>query len=786
MTGKELVQQKHGALITQEQAALPFSVVTYENQDDSFCFTKTIDGDRFIEWKETEQEYQDSKFVGAQFESEISDPKRPYYMVAAASGLLTATLSTLRLSDLLKLKDKLEDQDIEKYVVYAAKAAGYKKSDYKGAAKYISRIAFQYIYSNVPSSTKEYLRDLSSSSKIIGLVFSIIAQFTRKKYRIDDKGELKYRNVPKYYVIGDTPAEKIFYGFLYWVFALAADSAISQKSVVYELKFAKELLEILENILDTPLMSKMPADVEEAEKEFSLWLEKWFENSTIMEVDGTSMAFNLVQMIKAISVEAIEESASVLLNECLFRGFYFLKRLSLEMKTKNVSSFDELSLIDPHDILPFNNQIVSKMAVIASGVFVAADLGCATLRALLKTRKQDNRRFLRALLAEANIAGIGRFILAVGADSKYWLEDFRVLFVRKNKRSESEVEELLGKDSKGNAIYSELTLNFAQARLLYCLESDAISNDIRNTETESKKAAKKLWLKEWQDQIVAALKYSGNDFFTSNESELNQLMRKQLTIPSDRKWLHLLAMEFALFEAYYPLGTKNDSVYSKLKYDKKHSTDSFLSRQHYVLGEEWKNIQSQYKKHYGIISGNTKKVLIGASVSTAVIFATGGLASVFAPEIAVAIAGGSFVGLHGIALTNASLALIGGGALAVGGGGMAAGAAIITGGGLLLGAAGSGSVSLIAMMAQADPGIWAQQGSKLATYSSAILNETYHAYAEIAEILSKTSEGIFSVEKMIKTIKQDQTELDKELLKLLNQYQRYLERTEKQIRKNLN
>lgn len=786
MTGKELVPQKHGALITQEQAALPFSVVTYEKQNDSFCFTKTIDGDRYIEWKETGQEYQESKFVGVQFESETSDHKKTYYVVAAASGLLTAMLSTLRLSDLIKLKDKLEDQDIEKYVVYAAKAAGYKKSDYKGAIKYISKIAVQYISSSIPLSTREYLRDLSSSSKLTGLVFSIIAQFTGKKYRIDDAGDLKYRKVPKYYVIGDTPAEKIFYGFLYWIFALAADSVISQKNVIYELKFAKELLEILENILDTPLMSKMPADVEEAEKEFSQWLEKWFENSTIMEVDGTSTVFNLLQMIKAISIEAIEESASVLLNECLFRGFYFLKRLSLEIKAKNVSSYDELSLIDPHDILPFNNQIISKMAVIASGVFVAADLGCATLRALLKNKNQENKNFLKALLAEANIAGIGRFILAVGADSKYWLEDFRVLFVRKSNRTENKVEELLGKDSKANAVYAELTLNMAQARLLYCLESNAVSNDIRDTASESRKASKKQWLKEWQEQIVAALNFSGNDFFTANETELNQLMRKQLAIPSDKKWLHLLAMEFALFEAYYPLGSRNDSLYGKLKYDKKHSAGCFLSRQYDVSDQEWKNIQSQYKKHYGVISGNTKKVLIGASVSTAVIIATGGLASAFAPEIAVALAGGSFVGLHGIALTNASLALIGGGALAVGGGGMAAGAAIITGGGLLLGAAGSGSVSLIAMMAQADPGIWAQQGSKLATYCSAVLNETYHAYEDIAEILSKTSDGIFSVKKMINTIKQDQTELDKEILKLLNQYQNYLERTEKQIRKNLN
>ena len=55
-------------------------------------------------------------------------------------------------------------------------------------------------------------------------------------------------------------------------------------------------------------------------------------------------------------------------------------------------------------------------------------------------------------------------------------------------------------------------------------------------------------------------------------------------------------------------------------------------------------------------------------------------------------------GLHGAALTNASLALIGGGSLAVGGLGIAGGTAIITGGGALLGMIGTGAVSAITMV----------------------------------------------------------------------------------------
>ena len=114
---------------------------------------------------------------------------------------------------------------------------------------------------------------------------------------------------------------------------------------------------------------------------------------------------------------------------------------------------------------------------------------------------------------------------------------------------------------------------------------------------------------------------------------------------------------------------------------------------------------------------------------------------------------------------------------------MAAGAAIITGGGALLGAAGSGSASMIAVMAQADPGIWARQGAKLATYCTAILHDILHDNHSVEVIHSGTLTAIESVKGMMTELKQDETDLDKEVLDLLKKYLSYLERTEKIISK---
>ncbi len=785
MPGKELALLKERAIITKEQAERPVSIVSYERVADSYySFTKAIDTDSYIRMDETSQSYQESEFVHADFDPGVPDAKRDYYLVAAGCGFLTAALSSVRLSDLVEMKEKLEESDVEKYVVLAARAAGYQKKDYKGAVQYILKTASIFTKTHMPDQVKEYLGDLSSNPKVTGLVFSIITQFTGLKYQVNAKGKVQSRKVPSYYVIGSSTAEKIFYGILYWFFALGLDTVVAKKAVVDELRFPKILLEVLKNFVDVPLLNEIPKNIGEAERLYSEWLRKMFEEAVIVEVDGNQMAFNLVQAIKAIAVEAIEESVPVLLNECLFRGFYFIRRLSVELKAKGVSSFADLNRIDPHDVLPFNNQIVSKMAVIASGCFMAADLGCAAIKVLVKKKGENDKKFTNALLSEVNIAGVGRFVLAVGADSKYWIESVKVLFVRKQKTGDGVVlEDLLDADSNTNAVFSQLSIDARQARLLYCLESFAVQEDIRNTKSLKTKNLKKQWLAEWQSQIVKGLKYEDDDFFNATKKEIFDYLQDQKMLRKNQRWIYLVTMELALFKAYKPLGSESDRAYSRLKYDDQYNGKEYLANQSFVTEKEWLSISKHYDRYYHSVSGNTNRIAWGVGITAAVVALTGGLATFFAPQIAVLLAGEAVAGLHGAALTSASLAFVGGGAVAAGGGGMAAGAAIITGGGALLGAAGSGSASMIAVMAQADPGIWARQGAKLATYCTAILHDILHDNHSVEVIHSGTLTAIESVKEMMTELKQDETDLDKEVLDLLKKYLSYLERTEKIISK---
>ena len=155
----------------------------------------------------------------------------------------------------------------------------------------------------------------------------------------------------------------------------------------------------------------------------------------------------------------------------------------------------------------------------------------------------------------------------------------------------------------------------------------------------------------------------------------------------------------------------------------------------------------------------------------------------FAPGIAAAIAGEAVVGLHGAALTSASLAFVGGGSLAAGSLGMAGGAAIITGGGALLGLASTGSVSAVTILLQTPSEYWIRQSAKLLTYSKCVLCDYLKETEYVKIILEQIELAITDTEEEIKALKAEQNELDKELIKKTEEYLKFLKKSQAELQK---
>ena len=115
--------------------------------------------------------------------------------------------------------------------------------------------------------------------------------------------------------------------------------------------------------------------------------------------------------------------------------------------------------------------------------------------------------------------------------------------------------------------------------------------------------------------------------------------------------------------------------------------------------------------------------------------------------------------LSGAALTSASLAFLGGGALAAGGAGMAGGAMLIAGGGALIGAVGGSSISAATNLTLAtDTSYVLDECAKLVAFSREVLVAKYGDLAAVAEIHDSLSRRIIELEVQTEAIKRNMKE----------------------------
>lgn len=794
MALNELVVRKPTNLVAAEgknSISTEVRTVRYALIDSSrYIFEHKIDDDIDVNMFESDRTFDSNEFVDAEFEASVSEKDHSYYTVAVASGVLTGVFSQLKLSEgILKKINEWKDKDWDKYILLAAQMAGYKKSDLKAAKSFLKDRFVPFIDEELRREYQEgldkWINAISSHPSVAGLVFSAFTQFSGEKYWLGEEG-IEKEPVPEYYAIGRNAEEKIVYGLLYWIFNLSIDVALSKIPLLEEMKIPKEVSKLLKELFRQPFFEKIPKDYKDAEQIYSVWIKQIFENSECKDEDGEVQTFDLHEMIESLSNRAFSESTPVIINECIVRSFYFLKKLIAEVKEKEIKSLNDLKMVDPSHVLPFNNRLISRMILISSGCFVGVNVAGATLMAIAKGKK-GKEEFAEALLAEVCIAGVGRFLFACIADSKYWLDDIKVFFQRKDKRrtvDETKEAEKIAEDMVSNDAFKVLSLNTAQAMVLYSLEALVVLKDIEHTEKESEKLAKERWLDAWKARILSGIGIDLLDIVARNEKEIYKFLCSIDQTEENLRGFYLLTMELVVFKPYYPLGIADDSIFKKLHCEEYNYIDDQFSRKQTIVSQaEIEAFRTSYKKYKGLVSGNKQSSFIAAGVAGAAAVLTGGLAFAFAPGIAALIAGEAVVGLHGAALTSASLAFVGGGSLAAGGLGMAGGTAIITGGGALLGVAGSGSASMAVLLSRTSCEYWIRQTTKLLTLCKCVLKDCLNDTESIRGLIVEINHTIKKVEMNIKELEAEECSLDKEVIKNSKDCLKYLNRCNTELEK---
>ena len=687
----------------------------------------------------------------------VKKADRTDYLLAITSGAIAGLIDSFFVGKFsLELANEWGCDKTNKFVMSVASLKGYKGDELSGAIAFMERkfpIAADSKTADFGGGLQHHLRDFSHHFSLCGLMCSIFTQFSSKVIGTDTNGKLLIVDLDDKNLIGKNFAEKFLLGIVHWFFHIVSDMAGSKSTAGKGTGIPGPILSLIKEASVLPCFR----DRKIGEEEFCVWVSKLFNGTLLAKRDKNGKIIEEVRFDLRTEIGILQEfgkqSVPVLINECLVRGMYFLRRLNVAINEADINSVKDFENIDISELLPFNNRIIKRMVTVSSGTFLAVDSIDAAIKSAIKN-KGINPKTIVDFAVNINYVGIGRFVIACKADGSIVAED-----IREEKEKKVEIE---NEFEKGVANLECLSLNYEQLRVLYSLEKLILEDDIYITEKYSSKKLKLEWAKAWVDKLIENLSIaqSEKDEFFLSEEELGRRFQDNV----NKTWVFLVSMEASLFRPYYPIfGDDKDKSFKKLQNKSKYLNNRFIEIQNKVKKEDIESFTKIHKKAGATITGTKRSIVISAVGTTVVVLVSGGLAFTFAPAIATAIIGEGAAGLSGAALTSYSLAAVGGGSLAAGGLGMAGGTAIITGGGAIVGMiSGTGISAVTTMNLLSQDGYVLNECCKLLTFSQIILRDKLKDYKTIETIYSKVDFRVKTLERVVEEFSKQSDEMDKE------------------------
>ena len=623
-------------------------------------------------------------------------------LVAVASGVLCGMLDILWVGDFsLENGRAFASDKVDGFVGKTANLLGFKGDDLKDAVKFLEEKFPIPSDGNTPDfggGLQHHLRDFAHHPTIVGLIFSLLTQFTEMSYGTDVNGIFKVVPVPdkSKAFIGDDISDKLFKGTLVWFFHLVSDMAGSSSTagITGGTGIPGPILSLAKELSALPIFQNMKI----GDNKLSVFLSKVFNGTIFAQHDengkiirDTVIKFDFRGELGAFA-ELGKQAIPVIANDCIVRGFYFIRRFAMALKSLNCSSIGDIRLknIDWDSVKPFGNPTITRMLTISSAVFSTVDI----------TEAVVSQKYFVAV----NYVGIGRFAVAIGSEIAGYL---KVRDVKRIKQMYEDIRRNTFTETDNN-IYirigdgmdiGKFGLNLEQTEILYNLEMYKTINDINRN---GKKAdLKSQWLEEWKHYMEEGFSsFVGDENAVLHWYTIQELHDAVNANSPELPWFRLVLLETMLFEPYFPLSTEIDKKGNEVpstKYKELHLPlvgfsksegdkylESFFSENFYQKG-----YVSRLRKCHDKVIRELNEVLKNAiksiSITAGVAIVAIATAGAFAPAIAVALVGSNFAGLSGAALTSACLAYLGGGAIAAGGLGMAGGTMAIVGGGAVLG-----------------------------------------------------------------------------------------------------
>ena len=304
-------------------------------------------------------------------------------------------------------------------MVKMAQLQGYEETDLYGAVCYLedkAPIAADKVTNSFGGGYFHHLRDFSHHPTPVGLLFSLLTQFTGRVYGTDVAG--KFQSVPlsgdDLILIGNNIPEKLQFGVIKWFFHMASDMAGSSNSVhdrKYGTGLPGPLVSLLKEVSALPIFHNTNQN---GYKEVSVWISKLFDGTLLAKRDRRG---NIIEPVKfdlrteiGITHELGRQAVPVIINECIVRASYFIRRFAMEYQR-----IKDLNRIHWENVLPIKNRTITRMLMISTGTFMAVDMADAAIRSVIKSGG-NVAGFASSFVLRVNFVGIGRFVIALGTD----------------------------------------------------------------------------------------------------------------------------------------------------------------------------------------------------------------------------------------------------------------------------------------------------------------------------------------------------------------------------------
>ena len=359
--------------------------------------------------------------VNQELERYTNHADKADYALAVASGVLSGLVDSLFVGEFsLNYANQWGNQQAENLVLNVAKYQGYSETEPAQAIKYLENkfpIAADKATAAFGGGLQHHLRDFSHHPTPVGLVCSILTQFTGNVYGTDVSGKFKAVQLAEdgLALVGKSIPEKITFGVVNWFFHMVSDVAGSSGSVMkgsFGTGLPGPLVSLLKEFSAAPLFKKQNA---KGYKEFSVHISKLFNGTLLGERDANGdlipLKFDL-RTEMGVAAQIGQQTIPVIINECFVRVFYSLRRLLGELSREDIQSWGELDKINWNGIIPFRNRTVDRMLTIASMTFTVADTADAAVHAAIESGG-NWVLFSGRFVARFNYVGAGRAALSI-------------------------------------------------------------------------------------------------------------------------------------------------------------------------------------------------------------------------------------------------------------------------------------------------------------------------------------------------------------------------------------